>query len=107
MSYSFHKNNGIPIKSWYEDKSDRDLIKMIPYLQNLSFFYDVRSEIPRFVVNNTIIWKKAFEWLEEYNLLNPKMIEVIPIKLYSGIYTFISILTLNLKIYHRPRLFKE
>ena len=76
ISYSFHKNNGIPIKSWYEDKEDRDLIKIIPYLQNLASFYDVRTEIPKFVINNTLIWKKAFEWFEEYNFLNSHLIEM-------------------------------
>jgi len=45
-------------------------------LQNLSAFYDIRTEIPKFVINNTIIWKKANEWFEEYNLLNSTILEI-------------------------------
>lgn len=43
---------------------------MIPILKNLSGFYDVRTEIPKFVVGNTFIWNRAFNWLHENCLID-------------------------------------
>ena len=69
ISFLFQKENGIPIKSWYDDYNDIELYKLIPILKNLSGFYDVRTEIKKFVKENTFIWIKAINWLKE-NLLN-------------------------------------
>jgi hypothetical protein len=60
------ENNGIPIKSWFDDKSDRELFMLLPVLRNLAEFYDVRTEIPKFVCNNTLLFKKAFKWVEDF-----------------------------------------
>lgn len=68
-SYAFQRENGIPIRSWYGDYNDIELYKLVPLLKNLSGFYDVRTEIPKFVVNNTFIWMKGINWLKEH-LLN-------------------------------------
>jgi hypothetical protein len=65
------QNNGIPIKSWYEDKDDRELFNLLPVLKNLSGFYDIRTEIPKFICNNTLIWHKAVEWVEENYVAMP------------------------------------
>jgi RNA polymerase II subunit A small phosphatase-like protein len=69
ISFLFQKENGIPIKSWYDDYNDIELYKLIPILKNLSGFYDVRTEIKKFVKENTFIWIKAINWIKE-NLLN-------------------------------------
>lgn len=44
--YSLNKENGIPIKSWYEDPCDTELYKLIKILQLLSRVEDVRETIP-------------------------------------------------------------
>mmetsp|Transcript_38957 Transcript_38957/g.89255 ORF Transcript_38957/g.89255 Transcript_38957/m.89255 type:complete len:338 (-) Transcript_38957:289-1302(-) len=36
LAYSFHIDNAIPIKSWYDDTSDRELHHLLPILNGLS-----------------------------------------------------------------------
>ena len=61
VSYVLHPENGLPILTWFEDKSDRELYKITPILQFLSSVPDVREYIPKFVENNTINYDKANE----------------------------------------------
>ena len=61
VSYALHPENGLPILTWFEDKSDRELYKITPILQFLSSVSDVREYIPKFVENNTINYDKANE----------------------------------------------
>jgi Dullard-like phosphatase family protein len=75
-SYAFQRENGIPIRSWYGDYNDIELYKLIPLLKNLSGFYDVRTEIPKFVMNNTFIWMKGINWLKEHLLNTTYYVEV-------------------------------
>ena len=42
VSYLFNKENGIPIKSWFDDPNDNELIKLIPFMKFLGKVYDVR-----------------------------------------------------------------
>lgn len=65
LSYMKQTKNGIPIRSWYSDKKDKDLFSLIPILVNLSKFYDVTTELPKFVNNNTLIFSKAYLWFNE------------------------------------------
>ena len=46
---------------------------MIPILKNLSGFYDVRSEIPKFIVGKTLIWHKAYKWMKENNTIKKEI----------------------------------
>ena len=41
LSFIYQQENGIPIKSWYDDYNDLELFKLIPILKNLEGFYDV------------------------------------------------------------------
>ena len=43
-AYLFHKQNAIPIISWYQNKSDKELFKLIPILQSLATVPDVTKE---------------------------------------------------------------
>lgn len=41
-SFLFQPENALPSISWYEDKSDRELLQFIPILEKLSRVKDVR-----------------------------------------------------------------
>ena len=67
FSYKFNKNNGIPIKSWHWDKSDAELIKIIPLLKFLAKIDDVRKYIPNIITNNEINFEKVNLMINNYN----------------------------------------
>ena len=48
-SYVTNEDNGIPIKTWYDDLNDNELIKLIPLLKYLSNVDDVRNIISQIV----------------------------------------------------------
>ena len=66
-SFSLQTENGIPIKSWYGNKQDIELFKLIPLLKKLSNYKDVRKEIKKFVINNSLSWNKCLFWLKKDN----------------------------------------
>eukprot|EP00039_Didymoeca_costata_P033119 m.40761 g.40761 ORF g.40761 m.40761 type:complete len:236 (-) comp9706_c0_seq2:847-1554(-) len=35
-SYLFHPKNAVPITSWFDDKNDRELLDLIPFLENVA-----------------------------------------------------------------------
>ena len=46
-NFMMQPDNGIHIKGWYHDTSDRELEKLIPFLKSLAVkrVYDVRQEL--------------------------------------------------------------
>ena len=62
ISYLVNKDNGLPIKSWHFDKSDKELLNIIPLLEYMakSEVGDVRYVINKVVKNNNV----------DYNLVN-------------------------------------
>ena len=73
LSYALHPENGLPILTWFEDKSDRELYEIIPVLEFLSSVQDVREFIPKFVgKDNKINYEKANEIMNNYK--GPRMI---------------------------------
>ena len=65
----YNEENRIPINNWFDDYKNLELFKLIPILKNLYGFYDVKTEINKFVQNNTFIWGKAIIWIRDF-LLN-------------------------------------
>ncbi|OVA19779.1 NLI interacting factor [Macleaya cordata] len=50
--FQLQVNNGIPIKSWFDDPSDRALISLLPFLETLIDADDVRPIIAKRFSNN-------------------------------------------------------
>ena len=67
ISYSYNKCNGVPIKTWHFDKTDQELIKLIPILQFLANVKDVREYIPKLVDNDEIDFSKINFVINELN----------------------------------------
>ena len=70
LSYSFNKENGIPILAWFNDKNDRELYNLLPILEFLSIVNDVRYYIKDIVINDTICFDKAIDVIENFSRLN-------------------------------------
>ena len=67
LAYAFDNDNGLPIKTWYEDQKDNELEKIFPLLEFLSKTKDVRTYIKQIVINNEILYEKAKELINKFN----------------------------------------
>jgi RNA polymerase II subunit A small phosphatase-like protein len=75
LAYSLNQYNGFPIKSWFDDKNDDELLKIIPILEFLSYVPDVREYIKKIVVQNKIQFDLVKNVISNYNNeLKKKMI---------------------------------
>ena len=70
LSYSFNKENGIPILTWFSDKNDKELMNLIPILEFLSGVNDVREYIKDFVINDIISYENVIHIIDNYSKLN-------------------------------------
>ena len=66
ISYSINQQNGLPIPTWQYDKSDKELLKLIPVLELLANVDDVRNYIPRFVELNEVNFSKVKIIINEF-----------------------------------------
>ncbi|XP_055346047.1 carboxy-terminal domain RNA polymerase II polypeptide A small phosphatase 1-like [Paramacrobiotus metropolitanus] len=54
-SYIFHPENAVPVVSWFDDPNDRELLDLIPFLENLSRAMDVCQALRQFHVGPTSV----------------------------------------------------
>ena len=66
-AYSLNPYNGFPIKSWFEDKNDDELLKIIPILEFLSYVPDVRDYIKKIVSQNKVQFDLVKQIIINYN----------------------------------------
>ena len=66
LAYAFNEENGLPIKTWYDDYSDNELKKILPLIIFLSNVNDVRTHIINFVDDNEIKYTEANDLIEKY-----------------------------------------
>ena len=67
MAYLLNSDNGLPILTWFDDKNDKELFKIIPILDFLSLVPDVRDYIHKIVINNEISYDIAKKVIKEFN----------------------------------------
>ena len=70
LSYSFNKENGIPILTWFSDKNDKELDYLLPILEFLSGVNDVRNYIKDIVINDMINYVNAINIIQNYAEMN-------------------------------------
>ena len=67
LAYAFNEENGLPIKTWYDDYTDTELNKILPLLIFLSKVNDVRMHIINFVEENDIKYTEANDFINSYD----------------------------------------
>ena len=72
IAYAFDSVNGLPIKSWYEDKKDNELFNIQRLLEFLAKTNDVREYISLFVENNEIKYEKAYKIINSKKNISKK-----------------------------------
>ena len=65
LAYAFNEENGLPIKTWYDDTKDTELSKILPLLIFLSKVKDVRGYIELFVEDNEIKYEEAMDFIDK------------------------------------------
>ena len=83
-AYSLNHYNGFPIKSWFDDKNDDELLKICPILEFLSYVPDVREYIKKIVVQNKVQFDMVKQIMINFkNSLKKKIIPPECKKIYS------------------------
>ena len=86
-AYSLNHYNGFPIKSWFDDKNDDELLKICPILEFLSYVPDVREYIKKIVVQNKVQFDMVKQIIVNYkNSLKKKIIPPECKKIYNNNY---------------------
>ena len=84
LAYAFHSENGLPIKTWYDDPNDIELIKISKLLEFLSKAKDVRNYIKKFVKDNDIKYDDAMNIIKNVEIKNQNKIKKNSNKLHNN-----------------------
>ncbi len=81
ISYLFQPENGMPIKNWYDDRSDTELSCYVPILEKLAYVDDVRKYLLDMhgPVNN-ICFKKARQVLSQAEYVKTEELVIEEVK---------------------------
>jgi Dullard-like phosphatase family protein len=63
MSYLFQPQNAVPIKSWFDDMEDRELLELLPALEYLAKVDDVTTKLGKLKKRFTIEAKQLCDFL--------------------------------------------
>ncbi|KAI8872759.1 hypothetical protein GQ42DRAFT_118956 [Ramicandelaber brevisporus] len=58
-AYSFHPVNGVPIRTWYDDPFDEELLKVADFLDTIADVEDVRPHIDKFFKTRTRMFESS------------------------------------------------
>ena len=75
LAYAFNAENGLPIKTWYDNRNDTELNKIMPLLIFLSNVKDVRRYIQLFVDENEINYDDANELIKRNENINNNVVK--------------------------------
>ncbi|MCQ2818851.1 MAG: HAD family hydrolase [archaeon] len=75
-AFIFDKENGIPLKGYYGNKEDKELIQLAYILEKISKYDDVRPLIKQIVDDNIIDYDKAYELFRDKNKNNIEEIQI-------------------------------
>ena len=92
ISYVFNKENGIPILTWKSDRNDKELLRIMPFLEYLSKVDDVREVIKQVVKNNVIDYNEVNRLIQSDSNKNAKNNNNININIVNQ---FVSNIFLN------------
>ena len=70
LSYSFNKDNGLPILTWFNNKNDKELYYLLPILEFLSYVNDVRDYIKNIVIDDKISYENTINIIQNYSEIN-------------------------------------
>jgi carboxy-terminal domain RNA polymerase II polypeptide A small phosphatase len=54
IAYMFQPENALPILSWYDNPSDRELFRFVAVLERLAYEDDVRKVLRMLIANNEL-----------------------------------------------------
>jgi hypothetical protein len=82
-SFALQVENGIPIKSWYDDRRDRELYLLTPILEFLAYSNDIRDYIKKFCIANEVSYQLAYNIVSSFHAESkadlPRQIENKPV----------------------------